>query len=92
MAKREKRLTKREKKEQSGGGHHHHDERHIHCLACGRHLDPAEFTSEPPTAMVIECQHKTQFPSCVTCEIEARTRIAEHDRTGKPPQIASAWH
>ena len=91
MAQREKRLTKREKKAQSGGGHHH-DERHIHCLACGRHLDIEEFSATPPTALVIVCQHKSQFPACVTCEVEARARVAEHDRTGKPPQVASAWH
>jgi len=91
MAQREKRLTKREKKAQSGG-EHHHDERHIHCLACGRHIDIEEFSATPPTALVIVCQHKSQFPACVTCEVEARARVAEHDRTGKPPQVASAWH
>ena len=39
--KREKRLTKREKKDQSGGGHNH-EAGHIHCIACGRHINPGE--------------------------------------------------
>jgi hypothetical protein len=92
MAQREKRLTKREKKAQTPGGGHQHDHRHIHCIACGRHLDPEEFESSPATAMIIVCQHKSQFPSCTACEAESRARVAEHDRTGQPPQVAGAWH
>lgn len=91
MVKREKRLTKREKKAQSPGAHQH-EHRHIHCIACGRHLDPEEFDSDPPTAMVIVCQHQSQFPACTACEVEARARVAEHDRTGQPPKVAGAWH
>jgi hypothetical protein len=46
--KKKKRLTKRERKELEGkkGG----APRHIHCIACGRHLDPGEFTASPVTA------------------------------------------
>jgi hypothetical protein len=46
LVKREKRLTKREQKAlkapRPGATAHQHGE-HIHCIACGRHLDPAEF-------------------------------------------------
>jgi len=89
--KREKRLTKREKKEQSGGGHKH-DHQHIHCIACGRHIDPNEFSQVPPGAIVITCEHKSQFPACANCEVTARYLVAEHDRTGKPVNTAAAYH
>jgi hypothetical protein len=89
--KREKRLTKREKKEQSGGGHNH-EQGHIHCIACGRHIDPNEFSAAPPSAMVITCDHKSQFPACANCEVTARYLVAEHDRTGKPVNTAAAYH
>ena len=65
--KREKRLTKREKKEQNGGGGGHEHTGHIHCIACGRHIDPEEFSAAPPSAMVITCQHKSQFAACTGC-------------------------
>jgi len=89
--KREKRLTKREKKEQSGGGHTH-DNTHIHCIACGRHINPGEFSQVPPGAIVITCDHKSQFPSCANCEVTSRYLVAEHDRTGKPVNSAAAYH
>lgn len=91
MVQRQKRLTKREKKDQAGGGHTH-DHRHIHCIACGRHLDPEEFEGGKPSAMLITCEHGSRFPSCLGCEVESRARVAEHDRTGQPPQVAGAWH
>jgi hypothetical protein len=90
--KREKRLTKREKKQQSGGGGGGHDHNHIHCIACGRHIDPNEFGTAPPSAMVITCEHKSQFASCTGCEVTARYLVAEHDRTGKPVNAAAAYH
>jgi len=90
--KRQKRLTKRERKEQSGGGGHRHDHGHIHCIACGRHIDPEEFSSAPPGAMVITCEHKSQFPACTGCEVTARYLVAEHDRTGKSVNAAPAYH
>jgi hypothetical protein len=91
MVQRQKRLTKREKKAQSPGTHEHHQQ-HIHCISCGRHLDPEEFQSSPPTGIVITCQHGSQFPSCRACEVDSRARVAEHDRTGQPPRMANAWH
>ncbi|HWP08842.1 MAG TPA: hypothetical protein VNN72_24030 [Polyangiaceae bacterium] len=91
MVQRQKRLTKREKKAQNPGAHEHQHQ-HIHCISCGRHLDPEEFDSAPPTAIVITCQHRSQFPACAACEIDARARVAEHDRTGQAPRVANAWH
>ena len=90
--KREKRLTKREKKEQGGGGQQHDHAQHIHCIACGRHIDPNEFSAVPPSALIITCQHKSQFPSCTNCEVTARYLVAEHDRTGKAVNSAAAYH
>lgn len=91
--KREKRLTKRERKAAVGGGqpHEHDHEMHIHCIACGRHIEPAEF-EDPVTAKVIACDHGSQFVSCVGCETRTRALLAEHDRTGKPVKTAAAWH
>jgi len=91
---RKKRLTKRERKKADP----QRDERlrqnapHIHCISCGRHLDPPEFTAAPPTATYIVCQHKSRFPACVACEMAARQLVEEHDRTNKPVQTAQAWH
>lgn len=93
MVQRQKRLTKREKKATGSGEHdHHHEERHIHCISCGKHLDQEEFEGTPPTALYVACQHGSRFPSCKACEVETRARLAEHDRTGQPPRMAGAWH
>ncbi len=93
MPKREKRLTKREKKEKFGKGPSGASQaKHIHCIACGRHIDPEEFGAASPTATIISCQHGSQFPSCSGCVTEAEARLLEHDRTGEPPKIAAAWH
>jgi hypothetical protein len=91
--KRQKRLTKRERKAlaapQPGAISAEHQ--HIHCVACGRHIDPAEFDS-PETAMLLRCQHGSTFTACVGCEAEAAARLAEHDRTGQPVKAAGNWH
>jgi hypothetical protein len=89
--KREKRLTKRERKDLNGGGHQH-DHGHIHCIACGRHIDPSEFGAAPPSAIIITCEHKSQFPACANCEVTGRYLVAEHDRSGKPVNTAAAYH
>lgn len=92
--KREKQLTKRERKAAKGVGPsgQSKDTAHIHCVACGRHLDPAEFGARPATAVRVACQHKSQFPSCTTCVERTRELLAEHDRTGQPVRTAGAWH
>lgn len=91
--KRERTLTKRERKAAKGAGPSGAPKQasHIHCVACGRHLDPSEF-SAPATAVVVLCQHKSQFPSCTDCVERTRELLAEHDRTGQPVRTAAAWH
>ncbi len=93
--KREKRLTKREKKALSPRPavpeqHHHHQ--HIHCTACGTHLDLEMFSADPPTAAWLRCDHGSEFASCTGCADKTRELLAEHDRTGKPVEHAAAWH
>jgi hypothetical protein len=96
MSKRAPKLTKREKKAAApaktanAGGGHAHDHGHIHCIACGRHLDPQEF--ERGSAVVVKCQHGSQFPSCSACELTSQRLLDEHDRTGQPVKTAGAWH
>ncbi len=93
MPKREKRLTKRQRKELHGKGPSGQAQhKHIHCIACGRHIDPEEFAAATPSATILTCQHGSQFPSCAGCVEESAARLAEHDRTGEPPRIAAAWH
>jgi hypothetical protein len=91
--KREKQLTKRERKAAKGIGPSGQPKEaaHIHCVACGRHIDPSEFNA-PTTAARVACQHRSQFPSCVACLERTRTLLAEHDRTGQPVKTAAAWH
>lgn len=97
--KREKKLTKKERQAITGkgpagvrgaGGGGGGDQ-HIHCVACGRHLDEAEFDS-PATAIFVACQHGSQFAACLGCQIPAQKILDEHDRTGQPVKSASAWH
>lgn len=91
--KREKQLTKRERKALKGPKPNQpHQHQHIHCIACGRHLDEHEFTAAPPTAAMIRCRHGSQFPSCVECRNVSQGLLDEHDRTGQAVQTAAAWH
>ncbi|HEY3235186.1 MAG TPA: hypothetical protein VGJ84_10725 [Polyangiaceae bacterium] len=91
--KRQKRLTKRERRElnpnrqkgQNPGADH------IHCIACGRHIHPGEF-SAPASATYVQCKHGTRFPACVGCTMKAEALLADHDRTGQAVKPASAWH
>lgn len=90
--KRAKRQTKRERKAERGvGPSGKGSEQHVHCVACGRHLDPAEF-NEPATAVGVFCQHKSRFASCIGCVEKTKLLLAEHDRTGQPVKMAGAWH
>lgn len=88
--KRQKRLTKRERK--ASGAEHTHDHQHIHCIVCGRHIEPSEFSSSPSTAKIIACQHGSKFPTCAACVEPGQRLLDEHDRTGQPVKTASAWH
>jgi hypothetical protein len=87
-----KRLTKRERKELEGKGPSGHQQAHIHCVACGRHIDGGELTANPATAGWVICEHKSKFASCTGCVPAAKRLLAEHDRTGRPVKQASAWH
>jgi hypothetical protein len=92
--KREKRLTKKERKALAGprpaqaAAHQH---RHIHCIACGKHLDDEMF-DDPATATWLTCQHHSQFPSCIACRDKSQALLDEHDRSGQPVRTAAAWH
>jgi hypothetical protein len=90
--KRAKQLTKRERKAlappRPGGGA---APQHIHCIACGRHIDATEFDA-PALAKMLRCDHGSRFPACVSCEEVASERVAEHDRTGNNVVVAAAWH
>jgi hypothetical protein len=95
--KREKRLTKKERKAtgpaqiQPAGGAADQHQGHIHCIACGKHLDAAMF-GEPDGAAFLRCEHGSDFPACIGCEAKAKELIAEHDRTNKPVKKVAAWH
>jgi hypothetical protein len=88
--KRTKRLTRKQRKALNASAAEGH--RHIHCIACGRHIDPQAFTQSPITARYIKCLHGTTFAVCVGCENAGRKLLEEHDRTGQPVNAASAWH
>ncbi len=92
---RKPKLTKREKKAlgpprpaqaASPTGHGH-----IHCVACGKHLDPSDFQA-PATATVIRCDHGSEFPSCTKCLVKSTALVKEHDKTNSPIRSATAWH
>ncbi|MDF2695106.1 MAG: hypothetical protein K0S65_3489 [Labilithrix sp.] len=93
--KRQPKLTKRERKalaparpaqQAKAGGH-----QHIHCVACGKHLDEADFEA-PATATIITCDHGSNFASCVKCMPQSMAAVKEHDRTNQPVKMAPAWH
>ena len=96
---REKRLTKREKKAiapprpvpATSRAPAQDTEAHIHCVACGRHLDPT-FFDPPATAEYVRCAHGSTFATCTDCATKARALLAEHDRSGQPVKAANAWH
>ena len=71
---------------------HGHAAQHIHCIACGRHLEPTQFEETPPTAVVIACEHGSRFATCTDCLEASRALLEEHDKSGQPVRAASAWH
>ncbi|HMJ13720.1 MAG TPA: hypothetical protein VK524_20020, partial [Polyangiaceae bacterium] len=90
--KRTKRLTKRERKAIDPGPKPQANNEHIHCVACGRHLDAQEFSSIPASATYVTCEHGSRFPSCTSCLMETEKRVAQHDRTGQAINTTPAWH
>lgn len=92
--KREKKLTKRERKAEkavAAGPAAGHDHQHIHCIACGRHIDEEELETGGK-ATVVTCAHGSSFAACVVCEQKAQALLDEHDRTGQPVKSANIWH
>ena len=91
--KREKTLTKKERRAADGRGPAPRKAggQHIHCVACGRHLELVEF-DDPQTATMITCQHGSSFPSCIGCEESSRKLVIEHDKSGAAVKTAPAWH
>lgn len=90
--KRKPQLTKREKKALAPvRAPSDANQKHIHCIACGMHLDPTQF-DVPASAKLVRCAHGSTFASCVACEAASRTLLAEHDRTGQAVKSAAAWH
>lgn len=76
------------------------DEAHIHCIACGRHLDTAgdlrarngaARPDETPWG-TIRCAHGSPFQACRGCVGAAQTLLIEHDRSGNAVKVAPAWH
>jgi len=94
--KRQKRITKRERKAQDPhhkpGAQTQGQNQHIHCIACGRHIDAGEFEATPASATLIVCDHGSRFPSCVSCVKDAQKLVDDHDRSGQPVKTAGAWH
>lgn len=92
--KREKRLTKRERKALAPARPQPaaRDGQHIHCIACGRHIEPSEFDPPAATATRIACKHRSTFPTCMECITTSRALLEEHDRTGQAVHTAAAWH
>ena len=89
MAKKAKRLSKKERRAQDPKPR---AEKHIHCIACGRHLHAHEFSASPVTARYIACRHGTKYSVCTGCMAAGQRLLDEHDRTGQPVSSAQAWH
>jgi hypothetical protein len=87
-------LTKRERKATRPAGAARpapSNNAHIHCVGCGKHLDPADFET-PAVATILTCDHGSQFASCVVCMPKSIALVKEHDATNQPVRSASAWH
>jgi hypothetical protein len=85
------RTSKKPAAKPAARGEHH--AQHIHCIACGRHIDPEELTSVVSlTATILTCQHGSQFAACAEHSGAAQELLDEHDRTGTGVRAAPAWH
>ena len=92
--KRKPKLTKREKKAANprpAQPPRQHNHGHIHCIACGKHLEESDFEA-PATATTITCEHGSTFPTCVKCMSQSMALVAEHDKTNQPVKTAPAFH
>jgi hypothetical protein len=90
--KKAKRLTKKERKALAPAPAKDTNAPHIHCVGCGRHISPDDFSRSPIRANWLRCAHGTKYASCSGCVTQSMQRLADHDRTGTPVQAAAAWH
>lgn len=88
--KRTKRLTKKDRKALLDKALPSADAPHIHCVACGRHINADEFINS--RANWLRCAHGTKYASCSPCVAEAMRRLSEHDVSGDAVQVAQVWH
>ena len=76
------------------------DQSHVHCVACGRHLDTVGELRARNGAMrpggtpwtTVRCAHGSTFQACEACVPQARVLLADHDRSGADVRAAAAWH
>ena len=93
--KRKPKLTKREKKAMApprpAGQPAQSGHQHIHCIACGKHLNDSDFEA-PAVATIITCEHGSRFASCTKCLVKSTALVKEHDASNQPIRSATAWH
>ena len=83
--KRKPLLTKKERKALSPMTARSSQAAHIHCIACGVHL-------EPDTVRYLVCAHGTRYSSCADCVPKSKQLLEDHDRLGRPVTQAAPWH
>ncbi len=90
---RQPRLTKKERKALAPARPaQQHQHAHLHCVACGVHLELEQLDGPVPSAQILTCDHGGQYLACTPCVAEAQALIDEHERTGEPVRVKAAWH
>src|SRR5262245_51583870 len=78
LMKRKPRLTKRERKALAPARPNPSGNQHIHCVACGAHISPADFTAQPAAAAALRCRHGTNYAACIGCVPLAKKLLDDH--------------
>lgn len=72
---------------------------HLHCVACGKHLDTLGEARARAAAndlsklwATLQCEHGSTFYACIACIPKAKEILAEHDRNNSNVRAAPAWH
>jgi hypothetical protein len=70
---------------------------HLHCIACGKHLDTvgearARKGGFDALWATVRCAHGSPFFACLGCVPAARKRLDAHDRSGNAVKVAPPWH
>ena len=75
------------------------DGTHIHCVACGKHLDTVGEARARQGGAIggtlwasLRCAHGSVFQACLGCMAKARRLLDDHDRSGRAVAMAEAWH